>query len=143
MHRDRLRDARGPGFRYLILLAEHELVGFACLVVRRPAYWSDADDTDHLPQIVDVRVEESRRRHGYGSAFIRAIERLAVEAGCTYLYLSVGPLDNPRAYPLYRRLGYRQLQPEPYRKAWEFTDSGGTAHLGEDWVVDMVKQLRA
>lgn len=86
LHRDRLRDAREPGFRYLVLLADGDLVGFACLVARRPASWSDAA-------------------------------------------------------ALYGRLGYRPLQAAPYRQAWGFVDSGGTAHRGEDWAVDMVKRL--
>jgi GNAT superfamily N-acetyltransferase len=141
LHCDRLRDAQGMGFRYLMLLAEQEIIGFACLVMRRPAYWSDADDTDHLPQIVDLKVKESQRGQGYGSAFMRAIERIAAQAGYGQLFLTVEPLDNPRAYALYQRLGYQPLQSEPYRKSWAFTDSQGNAHHGEDWVVDMVKQL--
>ena len=144
LHRDRLREAQGAraaGFRYLVLLADRELIGFACLVFRRPASWSDADDTRHLPQLVDLQVKESHRGRGYGSAFVRAIERIAAAAGCGQLYLSVEPVHNPRAYALYRRLGYRPLQPEPYRKVWAFTDSAGSVHRGEGWIVDMVKPL--
>jgi len=141
LQRDRLRDARGLGFRYVVLVVDQELIGFACLVSRRPMYWSDADDTQHLPQIVDLQVKESHRGRGYGSDFIRAIERIAAEAGYRQLYLSVEPSTNPRAYALYQRLGYQPLQPEPYRKIWEFTDSAGRVHRGEDWVVDMVKPM--
>jgi GNAT superfamily N-acetyltransferase len=140
LHRDRLRDAQGTGFRYLVLLADQAIIGFACLVIRRPAYWSDADDTQHLPHIVDLQVKESHRGQGYGSEFVRAIERIASQAGYRHLYISVEPLDNPRAYALYKRLGYQPLQSEPYRKIWKFTDSAGKVHRGEDWVVDMVKQ---
>lgn len=141
LHRDRLRDAQGSGLRYVVLLADHFLIGFACLVMRRPASWSDAGDTRHLPQIVDLRVKESQRGRGYGSTFVRAIEHIASAAGYRQLYLSVEPLSNPRAYALYQRLGYQPLQSEPYREIWEFTDSAGNTHRGEDWVVDMVKQL--
>lgn len=141
LHRDRIRDAQGKGFRYLALLACQEIVGFACLVIRRPAYWSDGNDTHHLPQIVDLQVKESHRGQGYGSEFVRAIERIASEAGYAHLYLSVEPLNNPRAFALYQRLGYEKMQSEPYRKIWEFQDSDGQKHRGEDWVVDMVKQL--
>lgn len=38
LHRDRLRDAQGIGFRYLVLLVDQEIIGFACLVIRRPVY---------------------------------------------------------------------------------------------------------
>jgi GNAT superfamily N-acetyltransferase len=141
LHRDRLRDAQCTGFRYFVLLADQEIIGFACLVIRRPAYWSDANDTHHLPQIVDLQVKESQRGQGYGSYFVHAIEHIASEAGYRHLYVSVEPLNNPRAYALYQRLGYQRVQPEPYRKIWEFQDSEGKLHRGEDWVVDMVKQL--
>lgn len=141
LHRDRLRDAHGIGFRYLVLLEDQEIIGFACLVIRRPAYWSDSNDTHHLPQIVDLQVKESRRGQGYGSHFVRAMEHIASKAGYGQLYMSVEPLNNPRAYVLYQRLGYQQAQPAPYRKIWEFQDSEGKLHRGEDWVIDMVKQL--
>ena len=141
LHRDRLRDAQGIDFRYLVLVADHELIGFACLVMRRPASWSDADDTHHLPQIVDLQVQEAHRGQGYGSAFVRALERIAAAASYRHSYLSVDPVHNPRAYALYQRLGYQPLQAQPYRKVWAFTDSAGTTHRGEDWVVDMVRPL--
>jgi GNAT superfamily N-acetyltransferase len=140
LHRDRLRDAQGSGLRYFVLLADQEIIGFACLVMRRPASWPDSGDTHHLPKIEDLRVKESQRGRGYGSAFVGAIERIASIAGYRQLYLSVEPLSNPRAYALYQRLGYQPLQSEPYHEIWEFTDSAGNTHRGEDWVVDMVKQ---
>jgi GNAT superfamily N-acetyltransferase len=143
LHRDRLRDAQGSGFRYLVLVVDHVVMGFACLVMHRPASWSDAADTQHLPRIDDLRVKESHRGQGYGSAFVRAIERIATAAGYRQLYLSVEPVHNPRAYVLYQRLGFRPLQMEPYLSSWEFTDSAGVIHHGEDWVVDMVKELSA
>jgi ribosomal protein S18 acetylase RimI-like enzyme len=126
-----------------VLLADEAIIGFACLVMRRPAHWSDAGDTRHLPQIVDLRVNAAQRGQGYGSQFLRAMDRIAAEAGYGQIFLSVEPVNNPRAYALYRRLGYQQLQSEPYRKTWEFTDSAGKIHRGEEWVVDMVKPLIA
>jgi len=141
LHRDRLRDAQGTGFRYLVLLKQQEIIGFACLVFLRPAYWSDGNDTHHLPQVVDLMVRKSHRGQGYGSAFMREIERIAQETGSKTLYIAVEPLDNPRAYTLYRRLGYEQIQAEPYQTIWEFQDSEGEMHRGEAWIVDLVKQL--
>jgi GNAT superfamily N-acetyltransferase len=140
-HRDCLREAQNGGFRYLVLLRGEEIIGVAWLVFRRPAHWSDANDTLHLPQIVALKVAESQRGQGYGSAFVRAVEREAARAGYHQLYIAVDPVKNPGAYALYQRLGYQQLQPEPYLKTWEHTDSGGERHHGEDWVVDMLKPL--
>ena len=141
LHRDCLREAQGAGFRYLVLLRSQEVIGFAWLVFRRPVYWSDANDTQCLPQIVDLQVAESQRGHGYGSEFLRTLEGEAAKAGYKQLYIAVEPSNNPRAYALYQRLGYQPLQPEPYLKSWEFTDSEGKIHRGEDWIVDMVKPL--
>ena len=100
IHRDRLRDAQDAGFQYLVLLADQEVIGFACLVHRRPSYWSDADDMQNLPQIVDLQVKESHRGHGYGSDFIHALERIAAEAGSAYLYLSVEPGNSPPLFSM-------------------------------------------
>lgn len=141
IHTDRLRDARIVGFRYLVLLTDGELVAFACLVEQRPATWSDAADTQHLPQLVDIQVAPARRGQGYGSALITAIEQIVRAAGGRQLYLAVEPETNPRAFALYRRLGYQPLQDAPYRSHWSFTDSSGVRHAGEDWIVDMVKAL--
>jgi ribosomal protein S18 acetylase RimI-like enzyme len=141
LHRDRFREAQDGDIRYLVAVRKREVVGFALLVFRRPASWSDAADTEHLPHIIDLQIAESQRGRGYGSALIRGIEQEAARAGYDTLYISVEPADNPRAYALYQRLGYRQLQPEPYLKVWEFVDSGGERHHGEDWRVDMVKSL--
>jgi GNAT superfamily N-acetyltransferase len=141
LHRDRLQDARWGSLRYLVMLVDGDLIGFACLIFRRPAYWSDAADTQNLPQMVDLQVAKARRGQGWGSAFVGAVERAALEAGYDQLYLSVEPLHNPRAFALYQRLGYRALQAEPYQKAWAFTDSSGKLQSGEDVVLDMVKTL--
>jgi hypothetical protein len=72
---------------------------------------------------------------------VRAIEAEVAKAGHEQLYLTVEPTNNSRAYALYRRLGYQQLQPEPYHVVWEFTDSHGNIHRGENWLVDMMKRL--
>lgn len=142
VHHDRLRDAREGGFRYLVLIHEEQVTGYACLVFRRPAYWSDGGDTEHLPQIVDLQVKEGMRSRGYGSTFIRSMEHIAAAAGCADVYVSVEPLDNPRALALYQRLGFEPVQAEPYQRPWQFNDSAGRVHRGEEWIIDMVKHLR-
>ncbi|HET6387168.1 MAG TPA: GNAT family N-acetyltransferase [Armatimonadota bacterium] len=139
-HLDRLRDASSD-FRYLVLVRDDEVIGFACLVFVRPHYWSDANDRSNLPQIVDLVVAEPLRGRGYGSFFIREMERIAAESGGRNLYISVNFPVNERAHALYQRLGYQQMQPAPYFIHWEFADSGGEFHQGDDWRVDLVKAL--
>jgi ribosomal protein S18 acetylase RimI-like enzyme len=139
LHRDRLRDARLFKFRYLVLELNANLIGFACLVFTRPDSWSDARDTTHLPQIVDLQIAPKLRGKGYGSFLISELEQIVVQQGYKEVFLAVDPITNLRAYSLYQRLGYQQLQKEPYLKHWEFRDSDGILHRGDDWIVDMVK----
>lgn len=139
--RDYFRLARQSWLRCLVLRREHEIIGFALLVFRRPEFWPRAGDTLQLPEVVGLWVSQSQRSRGHGSAFMRAIEAEAVKAGYSHLYLTVDPINNPRAYVFYRRLNYQQLQTEPYHVIWEFKDSQGHDHRGEDWLLDMIKYL--
>lgn len=141
LHRDRLRDAASPDFRYLVLVEGEEVVGLACLVFVRPGSWSDAADTSRLPQLVDLHVAPNRRGRGFGSFFIGQLETLAARRGSRSLFVAVEFPANVRAHALYTRLGFQQLQPEPYPCHWEFTDSAGRQHQGDDWRVDLSKPL--
>ncbi len=142
IHRDRLRDAATPrGFRYLVLTKAEAVIGFACLVFSRPSHWSDAGDTLHLPQIVDLLVLPEQRRKGYGSFFIRGMETIAKDGGSDSLYIAVDVPGNAEAQALYLRLGYRQLQSEPHLKHWQFTSSDGSHHQGDETIVDLVRTL--
>ena len=140
-HRDRLRDTRQPGFRYLVLEQGGEVIGFVCLVFARPATWPDSRNAALLPQIVDAFIAPPLRGMGHGSGLIRALEGLARDQGCRAVYLSVDPIGNPRAFALYQSLGYRALQQEPYREQGQYTDSAGQVHESDDWELDMVRDL--
>ena len=72
---------------------------------------------------------------------MRCLEQLAAQRGCPEIFLAVDPIEHPRAHALYQRLGYRPIQTEPYVKHWEFVDSAGHPHVGNDWTVDMVRSL--
>ena len=141
-HRDRFRDARQPGFRYLVLEQGGEVIGFVCLVFARPTTWPDSRNAALLPQIVDAFIAPPSRSMGYGSALIRALEGLAWAQGFRAVYLSVDPIGNPRAHTLYQSLGYRPLQQEPYREQSQYADSAGQIHESDDWELDMVRELQ-
>ncbi len=143
LHRDRLRDASDEGMLYLLIEHPHAVVGFGLLVFKRPPTWPDADDRSRLPAIVDLLVVPECRGRGAGSVLIEAMEEIAFSRGYTCLYLGVDPVDNPMAYRLYLRLGFVPLQDTPYRSHWRFTDSEGNVHEGDEWSVDMMKDLRA
>jgi GNAT superfamily N-acetyltransferase len=141
VHRDRLRDARQPGFRYLVLELDQRVIGFVCLVFVRPSYWSDGGSSEYLPTAIDFQIDPALRSRGYGSFLLREVEKLAAASGARAFYLWTDPVDNPRAYALYLRLGYKPLQEQPYQFHWEFVDSNGDRHAGDSWRVDMVKSL--
>lgn len=143
IHQDRLRDAEQAGFEYLVLERKGCVIGFVCLVFIRPRYWSDGASADYLPTAIDFLVEPAMRSQGYGSYFLRAVEARAAASGAAYFYLWVDPVENPRADALYRRLGYRPIQDEPYWYHWEFVDSAGELHSGDSWRLDLVKALSA
>lgn len=141
VHRDRLRDACRPGFQYLVLELDQCVIGFVCLVHIRPQYWSDGECTEYLPTAIDFIIDPAWRGRGYGSFLLRQVEKLAAELGSKEFYLWVDPVDNPRAFALYVRLGYQPLQAQPYAFHWEFVDSEGHPHAGDSWRVDLVKSL--
>ena len=143
VHRDRLRDACQPGFRYLVLELDRRVVGFVCLVFTRPRYWSDGGSTEYLPTAIDLIIDPTLRGQGYGSFLLREVEKLAAEAGSKEFYLWVEAVKNPRAYALYLRLGYRPLQEQPYQFHWEFVDAEGQRHSGDNWRLDLVKSLQS
>ena len=141
IHRDRLRDAADPELHYLVAEREETIVGFGLLVCERPPTWPVDAITHPLPQIIDLYVPEALRSQGIGTSILCYMEQLAFNAGFDRLYLCVYPLDSPRAYDLYLRLGYQPLQAEPYHDHWRFTDSDDNVHEGEGWAIDMVKAV--
>jgi GNAT superfamily N-acetyltransferase len=139
IHRDRLHASDGSTLCYLVAERNGALVGFGVLLLERPAVWTDAND--HFPLAVDLFVAEAHRSQGVGRALLSQMERTARRHGKGALYLSVDPLGNPHALALYTRFGFRPLQQEPYHNTWRFLDSAGAEHVGEEWVIDMVKPL--
>ena len=141
VHRGRLRDAQSSDFRFFVIERGQEVIGFVCLVFHRPPTWSDPDDTQYLPQIVDLYIAETWRGQGYGSEAIRIMESIVADAGIKELYVAVEPLANPRAHALYERLAYQQLQSEPFPHYWEAMDGDGQMQSGQLWLVFMMKPI--
>jgi ribosomal protein S18 acetylase RimI-like enzyme len=141
LHADRVRDAGLHELHYLVVLARGRPVGFGVLVLDWPEHWPPPEFPDRLPKMIDLWVSPDHRSAGAGTALIRRMEEISAERGSPELFLSVNPGENPRAEALYRRLGYEPVDPEPYLARWEFTDSGGTFHSGEDLVIDLAKRV--
>jgi GNAT superfamily N-acetyltransferase len=143
LHRDRLRDADDNGLLYLVVEQHGAIAGFGLLVFAWPATWPEAGELHRLPAMIDLCVAPACRGRGAGSQLIRWMESAARARGAARLYLGVDPVANPRAHRLYLRLGYRDLQARPYKSRWRFADSDGRVHEGDDWNLDMAKDLGA
>ncbi len=139
IHRDRIRDMSKGGLHYLVVEDSDGVAGFGVLVLRWPSTWPDLPHREKLPVMVDLMVREEARGKGAGTALIQAMEGIVREEGFSCLYLSVNPVENAAAMRLYKRLGYTAIQSEAYKDYWEFIDSDGVTHRGEEWAVDMVK----
>jgi GNAT superfamily N-acetyltransferase len=89
--------------RHRLLVAENtagQVVGKAWLGLEEPR-----SKTTETAWLYDIRVEESRRRCGYGTAILAEVEALARQAGAVRLGLNVFG-HNLHAISLYNACGY-------------------------------------
>jgi ribosomal protein S18 acetylase RimI-like enzyme len=138
MHADRLRDAQLGWMQYLVAKAAGRAVGFGLIVYSAPPNW---DRRDHVPLLVSLYVRPDLRSRGIGTAMIQEMAARSARRGFGAIYLRVEPENNPRAFALYRRLGFVPLQDKPFRDPYRFADSAGCIHQGVEWNVEMVKRL--
>lgn len=142
LHRDRVRDAAGGSFRYLVLEDDDgEVVGHACLVFSRPAGWPPDEEATPYPRVIDLRIAAGRRRQGLGSELVRRMESICIQRGLDRLHLSVDPERNAGALKFYETLGYTAEPGGPRWRAWRFRDSEGNVHRGEGLDLRMSKEL--
>ena len=141
VHRDRIGDATTGDVRYLVVEVSDQVIGFGLLALRSPPNWPKPSDEDFFPQAIDLWIAPANRGHGYGTALLRRMEEIARKIGARRLCLAVDPRGNERAMSLYLRSGYAPTTGEPYVDAWSFRDSDGTVHSGEDWALDLAKDL--
>jgi ribosomal protein S18 acetylase RimI-like enzyme len=142
LHQDRMQQSLLGCLSYLVVEDDIQVLGFGMLVYTWPSDWADSPGMDKLPMMIDLVVRVDARGKGVGSFMITSMEHITQAKGFDHIYLSVDPLTNPKALALYQRLGYRALQSEPYLERWSFTDSAGHLHEGEEWLIDMAKELK-
>ena len=104
------REWEPPGGAFLVLIEEGVVVAGGAL--RRLSV-----DTCEVKRMWTAR---DRRRQGYASAVLDALEVVARDRGYSYLRLETGPAQ-PEARSLYERRGYRQIPPYgSYERATAF-----------------------
>jgi ribosomal protein S18 acetylase RimI-like enzyme len=86
-----------------------------------------------------LRVRPAWQGLGVGTRLIHAAEEALLGLGFTTAVIAAGK-DNPRAYQLYERLGYRTFADDP--GVWYFVDVNGRRQTVEEpcWVME--KRLR-
>lgn len=84
-----------------------------------------------------LRVRPPWQGLGLGTRLIAAAEEALLSLGFGVAVIAAGK-DNPRAYQLYQRLGYRTFADDP--GIWWFTDVNGVRQLVEEpcWVMEKV-----
>lgn len=131
--------ADGQAIRLLVCEQAEQVVGFAMLYLRQPTKRNMAKS--HIPKISDLYIAAPFRCQGIGSTFIAYMEDLALAFGHQALYVSVDPIENPRAMALYQRLGYAPLLDQPYQKVATWYDEAGNVTQRMINVMPMVKRL--
>ena len=96
-------------------------------------HWEGKPTATEYPDISDLYVHPDWRGRGIGTRILLGCEAFVRAAGHTRVGLAVNPQLNPRAYTLYKRLGYSAVSQEPYLD--------GVYNGVEDWVIDLVKQI--
>jgi GNAT superfamily N-acetyltransferase len=132
-----LSEADGEGIRFLVYEQDAEIRGFVMLFLRQPAQGSPKS---HIPKISDLTVAQRFRSLGIGTNMIARIEEMAVAFGHDVMHVGVDPVDNPRAFALYERLGYAPID-EPRQKKAIFYDEAGNATEKEYWNINLKKHL--
>ena len=121
----------------LVAVAGHEMVGqvFIQLSSSETRY-ADGAARGYL---YALRVRPAWQGLGLGTRLIAAAEDALLAMGFSVAVIAAGK-DNPRAYQLYQRLGYKTFAEDP--GVWYFTDVNGSRQVMEDpcWV--MQKLLR-
>lgn len=87
------------------------------------------------PYISALYLEKSKRGKGIGTETIKEIEKILKAKGFNKVGLAVNPMENQRAQNLYERLGFEKVSDEKYLDWIDPIDQG------EDWVLDMIKNL--
>ena len=123
--------------QFWVLIVSDNVVGFARLKLP-----GECDANKTRPLISDICIASERRSQGLGSAFIGILEAKSWALGNRTIFVGVDPEENPRALDLYKRLGYTQLQEEPYEAETVFHDPKGNPPVKKKyWRIELQKKL--
>lgn len=126
-HETYLRTLSGTTLMWIASDQNHKIIG-QVFIQLDSANGSLADGSNRA-YLFGFRVRKVFRSQGIGSQMMEFVENDLIKRGYKILCLNVAR-DNPRAFDLYRRLGYKLVGPDP--GVWSYQDDQGKWHYMEE-----------
>jgi ribosomal protein S18 acetylase RimI-like enzyme len=97
------------------------------------------DGPPELLHLFALDVAPQFRNRGFGTALVRAVERIAAERKLSGVWLDVA-VDNTNARRLYERVGYHREGPVVINR-WQYIDEQGVQQQAEETCYRMFKRF--
>jgi GNAT superfamily N-acetyltransferase len=122
---------------FLVLEYDDTVLGFARLKLS-----DERNSKKKRPLVSDICISAKHRSRGLGSGFMAELEGIARGLGHDTLFVGVDPVENARAFDLYKRLGYLPIQDRPYKAEMLFHGSEGNPPVKKKyWRIELRKEL--
>lgn len=124
----------------VIALKDEDCIGWGFI------HWPGPRDAENrkrfpdAPELFRLEVEASHRARGIGTQVIKDMEALVKARGFRQVSLGVGH-ENPRAYKLYKRLGYEDTEITEYYDEYQYPLPDGGVATAKDLCRYLVKVL--
>ena len=140
-HRDDLADQQAQILSFYVAWLEIEPVGHGFVRWAEPRDSLVRSAYPDCPEIYRLGVEEKFRGRGIGTQIIASCETEAISRGLEIIGVGVD-FNNPKAWELYRRLGYRQSTVIECRHEYKRERKDGTVETIREPGTFLIKSLR-
>lgn len=123
-----------------IAIAESTVVGWGFIRWLGPRDAAAMDMFPRAPEIFRLEVLDEYRSAGIGRRLIAAMGSAATSRGYSEVSLGVAHA-NPRAYSLYKRIGFEDTKLDEYFDEYQYPLEGGGYAVARDRCRYMIKQL--
>lgn len=138
LFRGYLDECQGGKAYFLVAEIEEKIVGFGLVYLD---ITKTGKKKSHLPKLSDLYVAESYRKKGVATALVKFRESLARQYGYSEIYVSIDPDESSEMINLAKKLGYLQLQINPYPVTATFYDYRGQVYEKTYFRLDFRKNL--
>ena len=131
-----LKETKTKQAKFLTYIVNNEKIGFGRLK-------TGLEKKSLRPMISDVWIKGKYRSKGFGSDFIKKMENVLKKLKYKKIYIGVDYNKNKRALSLYKELGYKEIQDEPYKKEGIYYDQKtGKPYKKTYWRIDLAKTVK-